>query len=262
MQAFAALRVECVWGRNRVTRLRSQAPLVLRATRLRHDERWVGASIGVPRMCLAAGAAGPVGGDRLTLQVDVGPGAAVVLSEISASLLLPGVHGDQSRFRTEITVASGGTLVWKPQPLIAAARCHHLNEISVRVEEDARFFMRDELLLGRHGEQPGRVTQDIDVRVGQRTLYRQRLDLGYGAPAWDSPVVAGANLALGSVLVVDPSFAAHPLAGAPIGATAAVLPLAGPAVVVTAVSPDSLALRRALAAGLAAVDAGPADVIR
>jgi urease accessory protein len=63
--------------------------------------------------------------------------------------------------------------------------------------------------------------------------------------------LTGGGRALGSIVVVDPSWSFYPVAGAPLGDTAGVLPLAGPAAMVSALAPDALALRRCLDTGLA-----------
>lgn len=233
--------------RSQVSVLSSQAPLNLRITRPKRPEPWAAARPHVPRVCLTAGAAGPVGGDQLTLHVDIGAGSALVLAEVSATLVLPGPHGHQSRTINHIRVAPGGTLIWLPEPVIAARGCDHLVEVRVDLDVGARLLMREELLLGRHGEPCGRLRQRSRVRLGGRPLYRQDLDLGTRGS--DSPAVVGHNRAVGSLLVVDPAWqdrSAQLLSG-----RAAVLPLAGPAVVVSAVADDSLELRRQLEAGLA-----------
>ena len=106
-----------------------------------------------------------------------------------------------------------------------------------------------------HGEQPGAVLQRVRVRLAGRPLYSQ--DLSVGTPGADTPAVLGGRRGVGSVLVVDPDFdAAFDAAGLGVhrlGEHAAVLPLAGPAAVVTAVAADNLALREHLDDGLAAL---------
>ncbi|PFG41020.1 urease accessory protein [Georgenia soli] len=230
--------------------MRSEAPLVLRPTVLVRGEP-AGDRPQAARVSVAAGAAGPVGGDELSLDVDVGAGSTLVLGEISARLLLPGPHGERSRSSSTARVGSGSTFVWLPQPMIAATGCRHLNEVIVSLADDARLLLREEILLGRHGEQPGTLAQHVRVQLAGRPLYDQRLDFGPDATGWDSPAVVGTDRALGSVLVVDPAWASDgPPPARPLGEDAAVLPLAGPAVLICAVSPDSLALRNALTAGL------------
>lgn len=248
-------------GRQRscVSTLRSQAPLLLRLTMPKAREPWVADAADVARVSLMAGAGGPVGGDQLMLHVEVGPGSCLVLSEVSPTLLLPGPHGEQSRTRVRIRVAAGATLIWLAEPVIAAAGCRHLNDVRVELGEGARFFMREELLLGRHGEQPGQVTQAVTVRLAGRPLYRQ--DLFVGVAGADSPAVTGDHRAVGSALLVDPGWTGHPPAAQPLLGDSALLPLAGPAAVITALAKDNLELRAQLQAGLTALGP-PWDPVR
>ncbi|GAA1930028.1 urease accessory protein UreD [Nocardioides marmoribigeumensis] len=233
------------------SRLYSEAPLLLRMARAKTSEPWAAGVTDVLRVALTAGAAGRVGGDELDLTVEVGAGTSLVLAEISPTLLLPGPHGRQSRTRVRVHVAAGGTLIWLPEPMIAARGCDHLNEVVVRLEDGARFLMREEILMGRHGERGGQVRQRVSVRLAGRPLYRQDLEVGTVESA--SPPVLGEHRAVGSTLVVDPGWTTRPPAARVLDAGAAVLPLEGPAVLLTALADDNLALRRHLAAGLAAL---------
>jgi urease accessory protein len=232
-----------------VSILRSEAPLVLRIARAKAPEPWAAGRTDVVRVALTAGAAGPVGGDELDLTIDVGAGSSLVLSEISPTLLLPGPHGEQSRTRVRVRVAAGATLIWLPEPMIAARGCDHLNDVAVQLEPGARLLMREEVLQGRHEEVSGRVRQRVSVRLAGRPLYRQ--DLLVGTPEAATPPVIGSHGAVGSILIVDPDWTAHPPAGGVLDAEAAVLPLEGPAVLVTALAGDNLALRHQFAAALA-----------
>jgi urease accessory protein len=238
----------CGPARNCVSTLRSEAPLMLRITRAKSSDSWAAHLAGVARVALTAGAAGPVGGDRLELTVEVGAGSALVLSEISPTLLLPGPHGEQSRTTIRVRVAAGGTLIWLPEPMIAARGCDHVHDVAVDLAEDARFFMREEVLLGRHGETGGQVTQRVSVRLAGHPLYRQDLQLGTASAA--TPAVLATHRAVGSAMVVDPSWAAHPPRGHRLDGDAAVLPLEGPAVLITALGLNNLELRSRLDAGL------------
>lgn len=238
-------------ARTVVSTLRSAPPLALRLTMAKGPEPWVASTADLARVCLAAGAAGPIGGDELSLDVDVGAGSCLVLAEVSPTLALPGPHGKRSHTRTRIRVAAGGTLIWLPEPIIAVRGCDHLNHVHAELEEGARLLIREETLLGRHGEQPGVVRHSVQVRLGSGPLYRQDLDLG--TPGAQTPPVLGSHRAAGSVLVVDPDWTNHRLEARRLPGDAALLPLAGPAALITALSGDSLALRRQLEAGLAAL---------
>ncbi|HET8599112.1 MAG TPA: urease accessory protein UreD [Segeticoccus sp.] len=241
--------------RSRVAALRSEGPLVLRPTIGTGSEPWVRGRAGAARVSLAAGAAGPIGGDRLELTVHVGRGSTLVLSEISHTLCLPGRDGAGSRTTISITVEDAATLIWQPEPIIAARRCDHLTDIEVALDLGARFLVREELLLGRHREPGGRLRQRMRVERAGRPLYHQ--DLQLGAQESRSPAVTGRFRAVGSMLVVDPDWTSETVpAACDLGETAALMPLSGEAVAVSALADDSLTLRRALGAGLAAL--GPA----
>jgi urease accessory protein len=249
--SLATERVASGAGRavTRLRILRSQAPLVLRPTLPKGPEPMVQPGAGVARVSLASGAAGPLGGDDLSLDIHVGQGSVLVLNEVSAMLLLPGARGGRSHMRISATVEDDATLVWLPEPVIAAHGCDHVHEITITLGVRARLFMRDELLLGRHRERPGNLTQRLCVRRGGRALFHQRLAVGSRARGWDSPAVLGAHKCIGSVLVVEPEWDEQVPGARVFGACAALLPLQGPAVLVSALANDTLALRRLLDQG-------------
>jgi urease accessory protein len=255
MRAHAALGTELRTGlrgpRTHVTRLRSDPPLVLRTTVANGPQPWAQHVVGLAQVSLAAAAAGPVGGDHYGLDVHVGAGSALRLTEVSATLLLPGHDRARSRTDVRIRVDSGSTLIWLPEPIIAADRCDHMNDVQVELAPDARLLMREELVLGRHAEPTGRLRQRVRVRCGGQALYSQDLDVG--TPAWASPGVASDSRAVGSVLLVDPTWRQRPPRPADLPGQAALMPLAGGAALVSALAEDNLALRRQLIAGLTAL---------
>ena len=103
-RAAVASRADAT-GRTRVTVLRSDGPLALRETPL-----------GV---YLVGTAAGPLGGDDLALDIDVGPGSRLVIRSAAGVLLLPGPHGGVSALRISARVGPGGRLDYAPQPTVA-----------------------------------------------------------------------------------------------------------------------------------------------
>jgi len=217
--------------------LRSQAPLVLRPA--------AGA------VYLAAGAGGPVGGDDLELTVEVGPGAALTLRTVGATVALPGAPvpqagaerpgsggaataGSESRLVQRFSVAEGGRLTVLPEPTVIADRARHRVRIEVDVAPGGALLLRDEVVLGRYGEAGGSYRGLLRVDVGGAPLLRHELVLDGGEL---SPAIgARAN---GSLLVVDPDQEFRPAGGADW----AVLPLAGPGALVTALAEDARTLR-------------------
>jgi urease accessory protein len=233
-------------GRTRITTLRSEPPFSLRPTRpTPQAERQAEVSVH-----LAAGAAGPIGGDRQRLMVDVGAGSSLALHDVSATLLLPGPHGEESRLDVDIHVGVGASLAWLPEPVIAARGCRHAATVRVTLDAGARLLLREELLLGRHGEQPGNIRQHLRVTLNAQPLLDQQLALGPDAPASRGPAVTGGHRAIGSLLIVDPAWSHDPPAAMPLDGDAAIMPLSGPAVLVSALCPDGVALRRSLDSGL------------
>jgi urease accessory protein len=236
----ATARVVAARGPDGVTRLpvlRSQSPLLLRRTGPVGEDAEVH---------LVGGAAGPLGGDRLRLEVEVGPGAGLCLRTAAASVALPGHDGDWSRVEVAATVAPGGRLAWLPEPLVAAHGCRHQADSRVTLADGGRLTWRDELVCGRHGEACGDAVVTLAVAYGGRPLYRHQLAVGPQAPGWDGPAVLGGARATGALLRVDPDWADGPPDPMLLGPTAALLPLAGPAVLATATGPDAATVRRHL----------------
>ena len=245
-------------GRVRLPVLRSEAPLILRRT--------------AEAVYLASGAAGPLGGDTLELRIEVRPGATLRLRTVAAAVALPGRYGQESRLTITATVGAGARLEYLPEPTVAADGARHRTDVSVRLAADATLVLRDEVLLGRHGERGGacrtRLAVDRDGGRGRRPLLRHELDVSGTDPASLGPAVLAGHRAAGTLLTVDPdgthepagtgggvTFSEFSEAGAEGNAAAggqrwvAVMPLAGPGVLVTALAHDTRTLRRRLEAG-------------
>jgi urease accessory protein len=229
-RAAVASRVDAA-GRSRVTVLRSDGPLALRETPL-----------GV---YLIGTAAGPLGGDDLTLDIDVGAGACLVIRSAAGMLLLPGPHGGTSALRISARVGPGGRLDFAPQPAVAAAGCDHRTDARVDLAVGATLRWREEIVLGRHGEPSGRCAGRLDVTLAGTAAYRGELAVGSPQTDRSSAVLDGAGAA-GSIVLID---AARPRPPAAVQAGLAVLPLAGPGAAVTATAPDAVMLARRLDLG-------------
>ncbi len=220
------------YGGTRLTALRSEAPLILRET--------AGA------LYLVGGAGGPLGGDDVTLEIEVAAGASLTLRTAAASLAQPG--RGPSRITVRADIGAGGELRWLPEPLVAVRGCDHRMEAALTLDAGATLVWREELVLGRHREASGSVVTRTTVDLDGAPLVRHELAVGPDHPAAAGPVVTGGAQAAGSVLLVGPGLrAAMP---AVLGPTAAVLPLAGAGVQVVALAGDAPALRRLLDDGL------------
>lgn len=205
MNAHARVEARLEGGRTRLTVLRSEPPLSLRPSG--------------EEVYLVGSAAGPLGGDRLRLTIDVGDGASLTLRSIAASVALPGDGGELSRLDVHARVGRWATLRYRPEPLIAAAACRHRTTARLELALHASVEWREELVAGRHGEPPGSCWTRLVADIDGRPLLRHELRMGPDAPGWDGPAgLAGAG-AVGMVLrtnrLVD---ARTPLSDAPLDA--------------------------------------------
>lgn len=214
-------------GGTRLAVLRSEAPLILRNT--------------PDGLYLVGGAGGPLGGDDLTLEIEVGTGATLTVRTAAASVALPG--DGPSAVSVHATVASGGALRWLPEPAVVARGCLHHMQVSLELEGSAAVMWREELVLGRYGEACGSVVSRTKADVDGAPLLRHELALGPAYPASTGPAMVAGDRAVGSVLLVG--FGA-PAEARVLGPGGAVLPLAAGGAQVLAVANSAPALRRLL----------------
>ncbi|WP_405561701.1 urease accessory protein UreD [Streptomyces canus] len=227
--------------------LESDGPLALRRTR---------GSGAETRVMLVGAMSGPLGGDHFTVEADVLKGARLRLGSAAATIALPGQTKGEARYDVRLTVADGGELHWLPEQLISAGGSDLCVTTRIDLGATSRLVLREEQVLGRAGEEPGRLSSRLVLRVAGRTVLDQELACGPGAPGgWDGPAVLAGHRAVGQLLVVRPEFAEEPVTAQVLGQGAIVVPLAGPAALVTAVAPDALLLRRVLDEALATLSA-------
>jgi urease accessory protein len=233
-------------GGTRLTELVGQAPLLLRQTRAQDEA-------GAAHVHLVGGAAGPIGGDQLSLGIHLGPGASVEVRSVAASIALPGPHPCESTLDITVRIDAGASLVWAPEPLIAAEGARHRTTVRIELAEDAGLIWHERTLLGRHGEQPGNAVTRLRVRRAGRILLDHALAAGPRHPGSLGPAVIGTDRVSSTTLIVDPAWIGAPPAArldvppwdAADGAIAA-LPLDGPGVLLSALAPDALTLARLL----------------
>lgn len=231
-------------GRSVLSRLRADTPLSPRPTIASGEEPFLrGAEAARVRM--SASAAGPVGGDTYLLDVHVGAGSTLMLKDVGATLVLPGPHGELSRWITRVRVEEGGTFLWMPEPVIAAHGCRHEHVIQADLAAGARLLLREELVLGRHREEPGTLSTTLDVRRDGAPAVVQRIALGPEAIGSRSQAVLGAHRAVGNVVVVEPDGAPGPVSATPAEGCA-VMRQDDATVQITALAPDAPALRHRL----------------
>jgi urease accessory protein len=223
--------------------LASQVPLVLRRT--------------PDAVYLVGGAAGPLGGDDLSLSVQVAEGACVRLRTAAASVALPGQSGAESVFRVRATVGAGGRLEYLPEPLVVANGARHTVRFDITLAEGAMLILRDEVILGRHDERGGTCTTQLRVDYADAPLLRHEVTVSGTDEVSLGPAMLAGCRAFGSLLSAGPgscplgSALASPASPASPADGVAMLRLAGPGILVTALALDALTLRRLLELGAA-----------
>ncbi|MEU1117775.1 urease accessory protein UreD [Streptomyces sp. NPDC005879] len=233
-------------GRTSLPVLDGEGPLALRRTR----------SVGpAAHVTLVGAMSGPLGGDHLTVEAAVRPGAALHVGSAAATIALPGQQESRARYDVRLTVDDGAELRWLPEQLISV--CDSDLRVTTRIDlaAGARLVFREEQALGRTGEPPGRLASRLTVHRAGRPLLDQELSCGPGAPGgWDGPAVLAGHRAVGQLLLVRPEFEEAKPQPELLGEWAALTPLAGAAVLVTAVAPDALLVRKALDEALLRLD--------
>ncbi|MHB9755227.1 urease accessory protein UreD [Streptomyces sp. BYX5S] len=208
-----------------------------------------GAAPDEARVMLVGAMSGPLGNDHCTVEAHAEEGARLHVGSIAATIALPGQAKGEARYDVRLSVADGARLDWLPEQLISAGGSDLRVTTRADVAPGGRLVLREEQVLGRVAEEPGRLTSRLTVYRAGRPLLDQELACGPGAPGgWDGPAVLAGHRALGQLVVVRPEFETDKPSAALLGedGTAALTPLAGPAVLVTAVAPDALRLRRTL----------------
>lgn len=121
--------------------------------------RWDGTTLW-----LVGSGASPVGEDHIRVRVDVGPGVNAVVRSVAATVVYA-ARGAGTRWDTEIHVAHGARLGWRPDPVILTERARHETTTTVHAASGAAVTLDEVLVLGRDREVAGALRSTIDVRI-------------------------------------------------------------------------------------------------
>lgn len=211
---------------------------------------------GRARVGVIGAMSGPLGGDRLAIDIEARAGAHLEVTTAASTIALRGPTSAPAAYDVRLTVGERASLDWLPQPLISTRGSVLHQRQRVDLAPTARLLFREEQILGRTAEPPGRLTTRLTVRIGGRLLLDQQTAYGDPAPGWDGPAVLHGHRATGQLLVVGPGTGAprEPvlLGGDAEQGSAVVAPLAhGSALLATAVAPTPARLRGLLDRALA-----------
>jgi urease accessory protein len=181
----------------------------------------VHASPGTTRVALIAASALLLGGDAVSVRIEVGAGAHLEIVEVAGTVAYP---GPPSRWEVDLTVGPGASLLYRGLPFVVSTGADVVRRFDADMVDGAsRLLLRETLVLGRHGEAGGRVVSDTRVRVGGREVLIERQALS--AESRLQPGVLAGCRVLDTVLDVGgpPTRAPRPAASLLLPAAAGVL---------------------------------------
>jgi urease accessory protein len=157
----------------------------------------LGSAPGQARVCLIPDGALLLAGDRIRLDVEVGPGVRLDLVEPAGTVAYD-MRGASATWDVRLDVAEGATVAWAGEPFVLAAGARVSRSTKVRLGDGARLAVRETLVLGRHQERIGELDQTWTATAADgRELLVEELRLGGAA---HRPGILGGHRVLGSVL--------------------------------------------------------------
>jgi urease accessory protein len=137
--------------------------------------------------------------DHVEVQVRVGPGRALEIVEPGGTVAYA-MRGSSARWDVSVELEDGGTLVWHGEPFVVAQGADVRRHLTIELGAASGAVLRETLVLGRSGEEPGRLVSRTDVRRDGVPVLVEELDAAVGL---GSHRVVDQVLCLGSGCAVD-----------------------------------------------------------
>jgi urease accessory protein len=195
---------------------------------------------GWARVALVQTRASLITADDITVEVSVGPGAALELVELGALLAMNARDGRQAQLTAAIDVAAGGRLIWLGQPWIVAAGAVVESRVTLSLAAGAVVLRGESVVLGRSGEPAGALSSRTRITLDAAPLLDETLHTG-DRSVLRSPVVAGAARMIGAVTLAGVRDDDPPEAAMQADGPATLWRGAGPTVETNAASADASA---------------------
>ncbi len=173
-EAALSVRHDPKSGATRLERLRQSGSVKLRMPRVHGPE---------PEAVLINTAGGLTGGDRLSLDVALGAGAAMSLSTQAAERIYRSRPAEPpARFDVQLRLEPGSRLAWLPQETILFEGGRLARRIEADLAEDAELLVLEPLVIGRQamGETvaQGSLTDQWRIRRCGVLVHAEALKLG------------------------------------------------------------------------------------
>ncbi len=135
-------------------------------------------------------------GDAIELEVVVGPGVLLELVEPGGTVAYD-MRGGSARWDVHVRLEESARLAWHGEPFVVATGAVVSRSTTIVAAAGARLALRETLVLGRHGEDGGRIRQRCSVmRPDGTPLLVEDLSLDAAALG---PLMGGSRC-VGSVL--------------------------------------------------------------
>ncbi len=153
----------------------------------------------VDRVALVPEQAVLLAGDQVTVAVRVPAGRTLEIVEPGGTVAYA-MRGLQARWDVTVEVEEAGRLVWRGEPFVVAAGADVRRTLTVDLAAAAALVLRETLVLGRSGEDPGWLRCRTDVTRDQVPVLVEELDSATGLGPYR---VLDQVLHVGSVSVAD-----------------------------------------------------------
>lgn len=168
-----------------------------------------------PQAVLLTTSGGLTGGDRLSIDAAVGPGAAATFATQAAEKLYKAREGEgDTHVSVTVSVGPGAWGEWLAQETILFDGARLRRSLTADLAPDARLLATESVVLGRamHGEslRTGFLHDSWRVRRGGRLVWADALTLSGDIPGLlAQPFGFGGAIACGTLLYAGPDAASH-----------------------------------------------------
>jgi urease accessory protein len=145
------------------------------------------------RVALVATTALLLGGDRVEVELRVGPGAWLEIVETAGTVAYD-ADGERSSWTVRAEVAAGGLLLWHGEPFVASKGANTVRDTTITMGPAATVCLRETIVLGRSGEQGGALRIRTRVRRGDTPLLVEDLDLSDRSGRRQPGIIGTANI--------------------------------------------------------------------
>jgi len=149
------------------------------------------------QVALVAGGALLLGGDHLVLEVDVGDGCLLELTEVAGTVAY-GADGAASSVTVHIRLGRGAVVLWLGLELVVAEGADTRRELTVELADGAIALIRETTVLGRTGEAGGRVVTASSYRTESAPVLVESLELCGDRPV---PGIAGGHRVIDTMVL-------------------------------------------------------------